>query len=82
MQDHELMRMAAFKLQDTARRMTSLAREAETPHAEAQLKRLADAVCEMETELWAVLEAEMSDTVARGERDAARDRRTRRGVGR
>jgi len=64
MQDRELMRRRRFKLQDTARRMKSLAREAKTPDAETRLNRLADEVCEMETPALGVLEGELPDTAA------------------
>jgi len=59
MEDRELVRMAAFKLQEAARRMKGLAREATTAEARQRFEALAAELWEREGQLWALLESEM-----------------------
>lgn len=55
-EDGELLRMAAFKLKEAARRLNGLAREAKAPESRARLDALADELCDREAQLWALLE--------------------------
>ena len=57
MPDRELVRMAAFKLQEAARRMKSLARKATTPEARERFEALADELYDREGQLLALLES-------------------------
>jgi hypothetical protein len=52
MKDRELLRMAAFKLQEAARRMKGLAREATTPETRTRLDAIAHELCDREAQLW------------------------------
>jgi hypothetical protein len=55
MEDRELVRMAAFKLQEAGRRMASLAREADSPRLRQQLEALASELVLQEERLWAMI---------------------------
>jgi hypothetical protein len=61
MKDRELLRMAAFKLQEAARRMKGLAREASTPEARTRLDAIADELCDREAQLWELSDGRRGD---------------------
>jgi hypothetical protein len=53
--DTEILHMAVFKLQDTARRLVRLARDIESPQARARLTSVATELRESEQRLWALV---------------------------
>jgi hypothetical protein len=55
MQDRELLRMAAFKLQETAKRLDSLASETEAEVVRAHLRQLARDLRTQEVGLWTLV---------------------------
>ncbi|MEO8601994.1 MAG: hypothetical protein ABI629_05405 [bacterium] len=79
MQDRELIRMAAFKLQETARRLGSLVRESDSQEVRRHLKALADELLASEAQLKRLLELEAPK--AAGGTTSAWKGRTTRAVG-
>jgi hypothetical protein len=67
MQDHEILRMATFKLQEAARRMTSLARECHSQSVREHLQALAAALHEQEAQLRAQLDAAQRSRTSGGQ---------------
>jgi len=56
MQDRELIRMAAFKLQETAKRLEQLAQNVTSAEAGTEMRNIAAALVEHERSLWKLAE--------------------------
>ena len=82
MQDRELLRMVAFKLQDTAKRLDSLASQTNTALIRAHLGRVAKVLREQELKLLAlpVNDDGVDEPSARALPDADRTQPRRRAV--
>lgn len=78
MHDTELLRMAAFKLQDTVKRLENLAAESRSPAIRAQLARLARELRQQEATL---RELPVKEKAPRLLRDAGAARTRRRAAG-
>jgi hypothetical protein len=83
MQDRELIRMAAFKLQEAARRLASLARESDSVDIRRHLRALADELLAQEKRLWQLHEPGAPQAATTGQSDRAgwSGRARRRAVG-
>ena len=81
MQDRELIRMVTFKLQDTAKRLDSLAAEASSEIIRAQLGRVARLLRDQELRLMALPVGDDADAPPAGAAAADRPRAARRAAG-